>query len=80
MDWNNIDLKSPRERDLNILEPSTFEILLLEIQCNIKDINEATILAQFEADLQSKIESAREIIKANLSNILNEALEDISAE
>ena len=73
MDWNNIDLSSPYERSQNIIDSLSFDTLLLEIQCNIKNINEKTITEQFETDLQNKIESAREVFKSNLKNILKEA-------
>jgi hypothetical protein len=76
MNWNNIDLKSNYEASQNILEPLSFDILLLEIHCNAREINEATVTAQFEEDLRSKIASAREIFKANLVNIVNHAKEE----
>ena len=75
MDWNNIDLKNQYERSQNIIDSLSFETLLLEISCNVKNINSATVMAQFEADLQSRIESARDVMRANLQNIVNDALE-----
>ena len=74
MNWKNIDLNSPSERQLNIIDPLTFDILLLEISCNLPEINEATIRAQFEEDLKSRIQSAREVFNDNLKNILKDAL------
>ena len=73
MDWNNINLQSNYERNQNILDPLSFETLLLEIQCNVKEINEESIKKQFEDDLKSKIQSAKEIFNSNLKNILEEA-------
>ena len=77
MNWNNVNLKSAYERDQNILDGYSFDILLLEISTNIRDenINEATITAQFEQVLKSKIQCAREVFTANLQNILKEAKE-----
>lgn len=75
MNWLNIDLKSNYERDLSIIDNLTFDTLLLEISCNIRDINKETIKAQFETDLKSRIDSARDVFNNNLNNILNEALE-----
>lgn len=75
MDWNNIDLKNQYERSQNIIDSLSFETLLLEISCNVKDINASTVMAQFEADLQIRIESARDVMMANLQNIVNDALE-----
>lgn len=74
MNWKNIDLNSPYESSQNILDGYDFDTLLLEISCNIKDINEATIKEQFELSLKQKVESAREIFKDNQANILNAAL------
>jgi len=76
MDWNNIDLDSNYERDQNILFPYTFDILLLEISCNLPEINEKTVTAQFEECLQSKIDCAREVFQANLKNITKQAIKE----
>jgi len=75
MDWNNVNLKSDYERNQNIIDPLSFDTLLLEISCNVRDINEASILKQFEDDLESRIFSARETLMANMQNILKEAIE-----
>jgi len=74
MDWNNVDLSSPSERDANILDPLSFDILLLEVSCNVREINEQTVRAQFMESLNSKIESAKEVFEANIKNITKEAV------
>lgn len=74
MDWKNIDLNSPYESSQNILDSYSFDTLLLEISCNLPEINEATINQQFETTLKGKIESAREVFKNNQANILKAAL------
>jgi len=74
MDWDNVNLKSPYESSQNILDGYSFDTLLLEISCNLREINKETIIKQFEESLQSKIGSARDVFKANLKNILKEAL------
>jgi hypothetical protein len=74
MNWNNIDLNRPSERQANILDGLTFDILLLEISCNLTKINKETIRAQFELDLKIKIDSAREVFEANSDNILKDAI------
>ena len=77
MNWNNVNLKDAYERDQNIFDGYSFDILLLEISTNIKntEIKEATITAHFEKELKIQIQSAREVFRANLQNILKEALE-----
>jgi phosphotransferase system IIA component len=72
-DWNNIDMHSPYETSLNLIENLTFDTLLLEIGCNCVKIDGQTITAQFEEDLRSRIESAREIFQANLESIIRKA-------
>lgn len=72
-DWNNIDLERPYERDSNIVEPYSFETLLLEIHCNIKDITPGTVGKQFEESLAANMGEARSIFKANLDNIVKQA-------
>lgn len=75
MDWNNINLKDNYERSQNIIDPLSFDTLLLEISCNVREINKETVLAQFETDLQNRIISAREIMLSNLDNIVKDAQE-----
>lgn len=75
MDWNNVDLNG-HERDSYLIDPLTFETLLLEINCNLPEINKETVTKQFEEDLQSRIKEARGVFRANLSNIVNKALEE----
>lgn len=75
MNWKNVNLKDSYERSQNIIDPLSFETLLLEVECNIREINAETIRAQFEGDLKSRIKSAREVFNNNLSNILKEAQE-----
>jgi hypothetical protein len=72
-DYSNIDLNSGYQKDLNIIDPLSFADLLLEINCNIPDINERTVRRQFEQDLQRTIDSAREVFESNLSNIVSHA-------
>ena len=75
MNWTKVNLKSDYERNQNIVDPLSFDTLLLEISCNVLDINKETIKAQFETDLKIRIESAREVFNNNLENILKEAKE-----
>ena len=74
MDWNNIDLSDAYERNLPILDSYDFDTLLLEINCNVREINEQTVRAQFRESINSKIESAKEVFEANIKNITKEAV------
>jgi formiminotetrahydrofolate cyclodeaminase len=73
MDWNNIDLKNDYECSREILTGYRFETLLMEISCNLREINKETVKKQFETELNNRIREAREIFEANLSNIVKEA-------
>lgn len=73
IDWNNVDLDDAYESSRNLIENLTFDALLLEINCNLREINPATVTAQFETDLQSRISEARDIFKMNLANIVRHA-------
>ena len=75
MNWNNVDLKSGYERDQNILDPYSFDILLLECEHNIRELTPEAIKKHFNEVLQGKMECAREILEANLNNIYKEAKE-----
>ena len=76
MDWKNVDLNSPYERNQNILNEYSFETLLLEISCNVRDINTDTVKKQFEISLNSKVQSARDVFYNNLNNIVKKAIEE----
>lgn len=73
MNWKNIDLKSDYELSQPILDPYSTETLLLEITCNVRDINRATVTAQFIESLNQNIRTAKEIFADNLDNIVKEA-------
>lgn len=72
MNWNNVDLKS-HEVESQILDGYSFETLLLEINCNVKEINRETVQAQFNESLKAAISSAKEVFNSNLDNIVKEA-------
>jgi hypothetical protein len=76
MDWNNINLNSNYERAQDILDPYTSDTLLLEIACNLKEINRETVREQAMLSLKTKYETAIEIINANLDNFTAEALKE----
>lgn len=69
IDWEKIDFESSFQRSLNLIEPLTFETLLLEVDCNIPEITKGAIILQFKEDLSSRIEEAWEIFGANLDSI-----------
>lgn len=73
MDWNNVDLTEQYQRDQPLVDPLSFETLLLEITCNIPDINKASVRAHFEYRLHQIVTTAREVYYANEANIVNEA-------
>ena len=78
INWNNINLEDSHQKSLNILDPYSFETLLLEVHCNIKDseINEETVKKQFIESFEAKIREAKEVFSYNLSNITNKAIKD----
>ena len=76
MDWNNIDLKSAYERNKNLLENYTFETLLLEVHCNLREVNRETVKAEALKQIKSKYEEAIEILEANLDNLTQYAIEE----
>ena len=76
MDFLNIDLNSDYERNADILDGYNLDILFLEISCNLREVNEETVKAQFYESLNSKIQSAKDIFNANLKNIVKYAQEE----
>ena len=80
MNWNNLDLTDDsHERDANLFDALSFEGLLLEINCNIKDINHKTVTEQFNEDLSWLIINAKEVFEANLDNIVKQAKKERNA-
>jgi len=75
MNWNNIDLNSS-EIELPILDPYTFSTLLLEVSCNLTEINRETVKKQAEQSIRAKYRVALEVLEANLDNIVKKALEE----
>ena len=80
MDYLNINLNNDHERNTNILDGYDLETLFLEISCNVTEINEETVKAQFYESLNSKIQSAKDIFNANLKNIVKYAQEERAIE
>ena len=71
IDWSNVDLTTQAHE--KILDSYSFEQLLLEVECNLREINEKTITAQFNFELDIRIETAKQIFKSNLDNITTHA-------
>lgn len=74
MNWKNVNLTDPYERDQNLLDGYSFDTLLLEISCNVREITPETVRAQFEESLKSKVNCARDVFNANLDNITAQAI------
>ena len=74
MDYSNVDLKSS-EINANLINAYSFNTLLLEIECNCREISEESIKKQFEEHIKASIICAKEIFADNLQNILAHAKE-----
>lgn len=73
MNWNNIDLNS-HEVESNIVDSYSFATLLLEVECNCREITKDAIKHQFLDSLQANTNAAKAVFYANLDNILKESL------
>ena len=73
MNWKNIDLNSPYERDQDILNSYDSETLLMEIEHNCKEINRETVKKQAFYEIEQKARVAKEIILDNLDNFVKES-------
>lgn len=73
MNWNNVDLNS-HEVESNIVDSYSFKTLLLEVECNLREVDKKSIERQFLDSLNANIESAKAVFYTNLDNILNESL------
>lgn len=75
MDWKNIDLESGYEKSQNLMDGYTFEQLLLEVYCNLKEENltPEEIKKHALSVFKAKYSEAIEILDSNLINITNYA-------
>jgi hypothetical protein len=73
IDWSDVDLTDGYNRDQKIIDPLTFANLLLEVNCNLRDITPEAVMEQFETDLRARVKEARETMRDNLQNIVNYA-------
>lgn len=78
IDWANIDLADGYEASRDLIDPLTFEGLLLQIRCNCRTIDAASIEHEFLTALQSRIDEAKELFELNSDNILSKALAERS--
>lgn len=76
MNWKNVNLNSDYECSQNILDPFDFDTLLLEVACNIPDINTNTVLKQAMDSINCKYQTAIQILNDNLVNITKKALKE----
>lgn len=76
--WHRVDLSSPAECDRAIVDPYTFNGLLLQLHCNVKaeELTPEKIRETFEAELRGRMQCARETFEASLSEIYAAALAD----
>jgi hypothetical protein len=72
INWSNIDLNSAYKRSLNLLDPYSFETLLLELHCNIPNekLTKEEIQKHAKSVLLEKYQTAIEILNDNIDNIL----------
>jgi len=73
MNFEAVDLNSPYERSQNLMEPYTFDQLLIEVACNLREISTDTVRAQARESIKAKYNEALEILESNLLNITQTA-------
>jgi hypothetical protein len=56
-----------------MLDPYSFDTLLIEIACNLPEINEKTVKAQAMESIKCKYQTAISILNDNLTNITKHA-------
>jgi len=76
MNWKNVDLNSPYESSQKLLDSYSFDTLLLEVHCNLKEITPETVRKQALESIKSNYQSALQTLEDNLLNITNKAKEE----
>lgn len=74
MDWNKLDMESDRYACL--IDPYTLGDLLLQVSCNVKDINEDTVKAEIVEALIQRQVSLWDVWEANKGAIVAAALRE----
>jgi len=69
IDWTNIKLDS-WEISLSLIDGLSFSEFVLDVDCNCSNITKAALREQFEAELECRIEDAREVFESNLDNLV----------
>ena len=79
IDWKDINLADGYERDLRFLEPLTFDGILLQIECNCRELTEEAIHKEITRQITANAIEARQIIRDNLKNIVIHARKEREA-
>jgi hypothetical protein len=77
-EWIRKDMTSAYQKQLCIVDPYRFTNLLLNVAHNVRTVTPEAIREQFEQDLQSSMDSAREVFAANLCEIYAAALANLA--
>ena len=76
MNWKNVDLGSSYESSQPILDPYTFDQLLLELHCNLTEIDKDKVKEHFSEVLRIRVASAKQVFADNLDNIIAQAIKN----
>jgi len=76
--WIRKDMTSAYEKQLCIIDPFRFTDLLLNVAHYVPTVTPEAIREAFEKELQSKVDTAREVFNANLCEIYAAALADLA--
>jgi hypothetical protein len=72
INWENVDLDS-WQVSLPLVDGLSFSEFLLTLDCSCSVVTAEAVRKQFEEELMSRVEDAREVLEANLSNIVIKA-------
>lgn len=59
-----------------VLDPITFDEIIMTVRCNCRDINRETAIKTFKEILEMRLTDAKEIFERNIDEICNEIIKE----
>lgn len=60
----------------NVLDPITFDEIIMTVRCNCRDVNRKTVIKTFKEILEMRLTDAKEIFERNIDKICNQVIKE----
>lgn len=72
----NWKLNDDLSRFDSVLDPITFDEIIMTVRCNCRDVNRKTAIKTFKEILEMRLTDAKEIFERNIDEICNEVIKE----